>query len=57
MKKLKNIYYSLLNLFFYTIGDIASRIPTEWAFFIYQSSMKKSVEYDDLSGEGSWKKP
>jgi hypothetical protein len=57
MKKIKNLYYTLLNLFFYTVGDIACRIPTEWGYFIYQNSMKKSIEYDDLSGAGFWKKP
>lgn len=49
-------YYRFLSLFYYFIGDIAWRIPTEWAYFIYQNSMKKSIEYGDLSGAGLWKK-
>ena len=55
-------YYSLLYIFntalaylFYYIGDIFSRIPIYWAYDVYQFAMRKSIEYDDISGKKVWK--
>jgi hypothetical protein len=47
--------YRVLAYFFYYIGDIASRIPTEWSYYIYQIAMRESIKYDDMSGQNIWK--
>ena len=54
-------YYSLyilnttLAYIFYYIGDIFSKIPIYWAYDVYQFAMRKSIEYDDISGKKVWK--
>jgi hypothetical protein len=47
--------YRALSYCFYYIGDIASRIPTEWSYYIYQIAMRESIKYDDMSGQNIWK--
>ena len=47
--------YRVLAYCFYYIGDIASRIPTEWSHYIYQIAMRESIKYDDMSGQTIWK--
>ena len=47
--------YRILAYIFYWVGDIASRIPTEWAYSIYQVAMRESIKYDDMSGSDIWK--
>jgi hypothetical protein len=47
--------YRVLAYFFYYIGDIASRIPIEWSYYIYQIAMRESIKYDDMSGQNIWK--
>jgi len=56
------MYYSLLYILntilaylFYYIGDITSKIPIYWAYDVYQFAMRKSIEYDDISGKKVWK--
>jgi hypothetical protein len=47
--------YRVLAYIFYFIGDVASRIPTEWAYYIYQIAIRESIKYDDMSGQTIWK--
>jgi hypothetical protein len=49
--------HTLLAYIFYYIGDIVCRIPTEWAYKLYQYSMAQSVRHDDLGGNKIWKEP
>jgi hypothetical protein len=49
------IYYKLLALFYYYLGDIACRIPTEWGYRWYQRAMLRSVKYDDIGGRTLWR--
>ena len=51
------LHYRVLSYFFYYLGDVASRIPTEWGYYLYQSSMAKSIKYDDVCGGGLWREP
>jgi len=47
--------YRILSYFFYYLGDLASRIPTEFAYLVYQVAMRESIKYDDMSGRTIWK--
>jgi hypothetical protein len=47
--------YRGLSYFFYYLGDLASRIPTESAYLVYQVAMRESIKYDDMSGRTIWK--
>jgi hypothetical protein len=56
MKYMLYIYlYRFLSYFFYYLGDLASRIPTEFAYWVYQIAMRESIKYDDMSGQTIWK--
>ena len=50
-------YYKFIVIFFYHLGDIACRINAEWAFDLYQKSMKLSVHYDEKINFWWWKEP
>ncbi len=53
----KNIYYKLLVLTFYYIGDIACRFEFEWSVKLYQRSMNLSLDYDEKINFWFWKEP
>ena len=57
MNIMKMLYYKTLAYLFYYIGDIAWRVPNDFFFTVYGKAMRKSFEYDDLSGGTIWKEP
>jgi hypothetical protein len=46
--------YKVLAYVFYYIGDIACMIPTGWGYSLYLFAMKKSIQYDEVSGNNIW---
>lgn len=49
------LYYKLLALFYYYLGDFAHRVPTEWGYRVYQRAMAQSVKYDEVGGRTLWR--
>lgn len=54
---MKNQMYKMMAYFFYIIGDILCRIPTDMSYFLYQKSMNISVHLDEKTGFNIWKQP
>lgn len=44
-------------MFFYHIGDVACRLPWEWAANLYQKAMNLSLDCDDKIDYWFWKEP
>jgi len=55
--KMQIIVYKMAVVIFYCMGDIASKFNSEFAYEIYQKSMKASVKYDEKIGWWFWKEP
>jgi len=54
---MRTLYYKFLVLFFYHIGDVACRLPWEWAANLYQKAMNLSLDCDDKIDYWFWKEP
>ncbi len=53
--KIQTIVYKIAVMFFYCLGDVASKFDSELAFDVYQKSMKVSLKYDEKLDWWFWK--
>jgi hypothetical protein len=53
----KNLYYKIMALSSYAIGDLACNINSEWAGWLYQKCMLFSYDCDEKIGYQIWKVP
>lgn len=49
--------YKIAVLGFYYLGDFACRFNNNFAYDVYQKSMKLSIQFDEKIGWWYWKEP
>jgi hypothetical protein len=57
IKNTMEYVYFILAYFFFLLGDICSKIPTQTFFILYQRFMNISLTLDSKSGYKIWKLP
>ena len=56
-KNTMEYFYVVLAYFFYILGDICSKVPTQSFFIMYQKFMNLSLTLDSKGGYKIWKLP